>query len=138
MKIEIRPYENGQGLWIDGIWRYGNPTGRCDANVVAHIIALMCRQNGWPVEYEMVTVTPDRIETAPGSATPEQISLIDTLALGNLRMTHAQRNELIAALFNRPESWRWPDLTYHEAAFTIEHLTQMRQAEIAQEGIRLL
>ena len=53
MNIEIRPYENGQGLWIDDKWRYGNPNGRADANSVAHIIALHCRERGWNVTYEL-------------------------------------------------------------------------------------
>jgi hypothetical protein len=41
--IELRNYEGGEGLWINGIWRYGNPYIRADANTVAHIIAFELR-----------------------------------------------------------------------------------------------
>jgi len=54
MKVEIAPYDKGQGLYIDGRWSYGIPyEGRkVDASTVAYIIALECSRRGFPVEYE--------------------------------------------------------------------------------------
>jgi hypothetical protein len=58
MAVEIRPYEKGWGLWIDGKWLYGHPSGFCDANSVAHIIAMRCRERGLNVTYELVGDQP--------------------------------------------------------------------------------
>jgi hypothetical protein len=58
VKFEIRRYQAGWGLWINDKWAYGNPKARCDANSVAHIMALEMRRAGLDATYELIPGEP--------------------------------------------------------------------------------
>ncbi len=60
MEVEIRPYGNGWGLWIDDKWVYGNESGTVDGNVACHILVKRMQALGMEASYKMV-VPADRL-----------------------------------------------------------------------------